>query len=397
MSTKMTYEIALTILCFCDIPSTITGTIDTTIDYINETTTEFATTTSIDMDSLLENIRDVGYYLRAHKFNEYDRRYETNSTLAERQYFKHFPRPPLRSLHWEVHKHCEPSFMECLDYLAKKIRGVAARRVDDTSEIMMKQKWNWKKNSAEIKQVDEECKKNKRIDDVIADPFEGPLERYQWRVTASYFMCWYTTKGTPELKRFYEKCDNFANCLDEDFGPYNDDDRVEDLKSFSCASYSFCPDPCCPLKHVNLMKDCYESPENPCYRSNAAGKRQCKHDMTENTEFSDIILNRWNVTCRCPQQRGYEWNSRYGICIDLDECLSKTHNCKPKVESCLNLPGSFRCICHWGYIWDEESHECLSSTALSMLKLKRKQTRKTRQKLTAWQKFKNILFWRNSS
>lgn len=63
--------------------------------------------------------------------------------------------------------------MECVNYLAKKLRGVAARRTDDTSIVMMKQHWKWKTNTAQIEQVDEECKKNKKLDDHIADPFEG--------------------------------------------------------------------------------------------------------------------------------------------------------------------------------------------------------------------------------
>lgn len=33
---------------------------------------------------LLENLRDIAYYLRAHKFNEYDRRYEKNPEMAPR-------------------------------------------------------------------------------------------------------------------------------------------------------------------------------------------------------------------------------------------------------------------------------------------------------------------------
>ncbi|CAH1113468.1 unnamed protein product [Psylliodes chrysocephalus] len=309
----------------------------------SETTAASASSgTEVDIDELRENIRDIGYYLRSHKFNEYDRRYETNSTTAERIYFKTFPRPPLRSLHWEVHKYCESSFMECVNYLAKKLRGVAARRTDDTSIVMMKQHWKWKTNTAQIEQVDEECKKNKKLDDHIADPFEGPLERYQWRVTASYFMCWYTMKKTPELKRFHEKCDNFANCLDYNYGPYNDDARVDDLFDFSCALYSFCPNPCCPLKYANMMNDCLNSPENPCYRQNNVGQRACEADLEQNSEF--------------------------------------------------------RCICHWGYIWDEDSRECLSSMALSALKLKRKEKTKIEMmKLTLWEKIKNIIFWRKGS
>ncbi|XP_072392018.1 uncharacterized protein [Diabrotica undecimpunctata] len=354
------------------------------------------TTTKDDMKLLLEKLQNIAYYLRNYKFNEYDRRYETDPANASRPYYKFFPKPPLRSLHWEVHQFCEPSFRDCVEYLSKKLQYVALRRSDDTTVVMLEQRWSWRKNEQQIVQVDAECLRNKRLDDTIADPFEGPLERYQWRVTASYYMCWYTLLKTPEMRRLYEKCDNFASCLDYDYGPRNDDDRVEDWRPFSCALYSFCPDPCCPFKHLTNLKDCWESPENPCYRLNPKKKRTCEFNMTANTNFNDIILNRWNVSCGCPRE-GYEWNSLYGICIDVDECASKTHNCHRDSESCLNLPGSFRCICKWGFIKDVQTENCLPSNALSAIKLsKRKQLQKI-EELTIWQRVKNIILFKKSS
>ena len=32
-------------------------------------------------------------------------------------FFKQFPDPPLRSIHWEVRKYCELEFIDCVQYL----------------------------------------------------------------------------------------------------------------------------------------------------------------------------------------------------------------------------------------------------------------------------------------
>lgn len=84
--------------------------------------------------------------------------------------------------------------------------------------------------------------------------------------------------------------------------------------------------------------------------------------------FRDTILNRWNVTCKC-QNKGYEWNSMFGMCIDIDECAIGMDDCESKMESCVNLPGSFRCVCQWGHKWNDQLQRCESNPALSTIKL----------------------------
>jgi len=83
-------------------------------------------------------------------------------------------------------------------------------------------------------------------------------------------MCWYTMLGVPDLATFGEPCDNHANCLDE-YDVHNKDPRADDTKPYACALYSFCPDHCCPMKHIWYMKDCYQSQSNPCYAENQPG------------------------------------------------------------------------------------------------------------------------------
>lgn len=311
-------------------------------------------------------LKDIAYYLRAHKFNEYDRRYEQNERQASKENYKAFPRPPLRSLHWEVHKYCEPSFLTCVDYLRKRIKNTGLRREDDTSIVVQEQQWNRSNHSEQINVVDAECRKMQASDNIRADPFEGPIERFQWRTTASYYMCWYTMNGVPNLEHIKEKCDNFAGCLDPEHGATNHDPRADDNKIFACSLYSFCPDPCCPQKHLANLFGCWEHPNNPCFASNLAGHRQCVAERSRNTDFRDIILNRWNVTCHCPLA-GYEWDSRYGMCVDVDECLNEVHECDPDREACVNLQGSFECACRWGY--SKKGSGCEASSALDIIRL----------------------------
>lgn len=36
------------------------------------------------------------------------------------------------------------------------------------------------------------------------------------------------------------------------------------------------------------------------------------------------------------------------IFLDIDECEEDTHNCDEDAD-CVNNPGSFACVCHFGY------------------------------------------------
>ncbi|KAL1506605.1 hypothetical protein ABEB36_005934 [Hypothenemus hampei] len=296
-------------------------------------------TTSVDhLDEVMESeerpywykdaLRQIAYYLRSHKFNEYDRRYNRNGDNVERTYFKHFPKPPLRSLHWEVHRYCESSFLHCVDYLRKKLKHVALKRQDDTSIVALENQWSV--NSSQLAQVEEECQKMRRVDETVAEPFEGPLERYQWRATASYYMCWYTMNEVPDLKHLNDTCNNFAYCLDNT-GPSNNDIRANDKEPFACAQYSFCPDPCCPNKHLSKWEFCWNDEKNPCHHENPDGQRQCAVFRMENTDF--------------------------------------------------------RCVCKWGYSYNEELKKCVTNVAISRIKLNSNSARTKENVKNKWKMF----------
>ncbi|XP_043465784.1 growth arrest-specific protein 6-like [Leptopilina heterotoma] len=305
-------------------------------------------------------VRDVAYFLRRHKFHDYDRRYYRDVNDVSRRLYEEFPKPPLKILHWEVHKECETSFVLCLKYLQRIASLSALRREDDTVTIMLEHNWTLPNNTQQINITQSECERKNKSEDQLFEPFKGPIERFQWRTSASYYMCWYTMLRTPELTHFGEPCDNHADCLGI-YGTHNKDPRADDKNPFACAIYSFCPDACCPMKYFTDWKKCFQSKNNPCYVNNSPNKRECKLSAAENQDFEALMRNEINVTCHC-QKSGYEWSSRYGICIDVDECTTNKHNCSlSSGESCFNLPGHFDCLCQFGYIYNSQKEEYLEA------------------------------------
>lgn len=197
-----------------------------------------------------EALLDVAYYLRAHKFQDFDRRYlrEEEVTDEEKNLYARFPDPPLRQYHWEVFKYCSVGLKSCLKYLHTIAMDAYLQRTSDTSVLINLQGWAWRDHNDMILAVDVECRQLRDLDWKTAQPFQGPLERFQWRTSASYFMCWYTLQNHTTLSFFGEPCDNFANCLDDQWTDQNKDWRANDEKAFACAHYSFCPDVCCPRR-----------------------------------------------------------------------------------------------------------------------------------------------------
>lgn len=133
--------------------------------------------TDVPDSSLDKNrvIRDVAYFIRAHKFHDYDRRYYKSAEEAINRPYEEFPRPGLRSLHWEVRKHCEASFVECLKYLERIIKLTALRREDDTVTIMREHKWNSANNTEQILAAQRDCQMAQRRDNLTMVPFQGPI------------------------------------------------------------------------------------------------------------------------------------------------------------------------------------------------------------------------------
>ncbi|XP_063895315.1 uncharacterized protein LOC135118120 [Helicoverpa armigera] len=343
-------------------------------DILNPTSSTHAVRSAKDKGStfaepddkwLVNALQDIAYYLRNHKFNEWDRRFYLDKPSTIPIGFYHaFPEPSLQALHWRVHQNCYKNFYECVKYLFSVIETSPFTRTDDIITTLNKKEIT---NETSIKELDENCKNALLYTEKSGLPFDTAIEKFQWRTSASYYMCWYTMLGMPALSMLGETCDNFANCLDSTYGNRNRDPRSDDKFSFACAMYSFCPDPCCPLKHVTNVSQCFDSESNPCYIENAKSTdpkhRECRFDRKDNQNFDDIVENKWNVSCYC-KDTGFEWKSQFGMCVDTNECVTDQHNCDNVTENCINLPGTFQCICKWGYAFDSHENKCKPKNVL---------------------------------
>lgn len=305
-------------------------------------------------------ILDIAYYLRSHKFNEYDRRFKTNLTGVP-EYFAKFPDPPLRSLHWEVVKYCSRGFLDCLRYGIEFTGQVRINREVDTIYMIRARNWTLPKNKRKIARADEECKEFLQQDWEIAPPFPGPISRFQWRTTMSYFMCSFTLEKMFPLSVFGEPCDNYASCLWDNKTQMmsTGDPRADDSQPFACAKYSFCPDPCCPLRNITNFSQCLAV--NPCPIKSKNRTCLCEGHLNKNVYA--LALNHWNLTCSCNEE-GFVWDSRFGMCIDVNECEEQLHKCHNITETCINLRGSYECICKFGYSWSD-NQTCLKIPSLA--------------------------------
>ncbi|XP_050521320.1 fibrillin-2-like isoform X2 [Daktulosphaira vitifoliae] len=213
---------------------------------------------------------------------------------------------------------------------------------------MRQMNWTMENHSEYIHMVDNECLRLKKLDWTRPNPFRGPLDRFRWRVTASYFMCWYTMQNISLLSMFNEPCDDIGECYQSELLDFRSDNSIP----YQCALYSFCPDPCCPVRRVVNPRDC--DIKNPC---RFALNNKCTFHRHQNLELPSVIYNEWNVSCIC--DTGYLWDSRYGMCIDVNECSDGLQKCDDKSETCINLPGRYKCICRWGYMWIDDEQACV--------------------------------------
>lgn len=273
-----------------------------------------------------------------------------------------FPNPPLKVFHWDVFSHCKENFSTCLRFIYETSVDSYLQYSTDSAIIIKKQNWTRDKDQQHIETVDQECKKLVELDKRTMQPFKGPLERFQWRTTASYYLCHYTMLEVEELKHFKERCDDYAQCTWDDFVFSNGDYRADDRIPFQCAKYSFCPDPCCQSNRLlSIATEQEQCQKNPCVNLQ---NKSCNLDPQRNQNFVAMIYNEWNVSCVCDQPSGYQWKSRYGMCVDYDECANQTI-CDNVSETCFNTPGNYVCACSYGHTWSTAKNQCRENERLT--------------------------------
>ncbi|XP_060576698.1 uncharacterized protein LOC132734012 [Ruditapes philippinarum] len=325
---------------------------------------------SIDKNGLKTNLWTVGTYIAAHKYFGVDFRYLTGKIEASDQVFhKKFPSPILRDLHPTASKACESSAMKCVTEVVYK-----ARQSGSLQHLM---------------------KSKEKLQSFA--PFKNNYEEFKFRQTAMYYLCWHTQLEDEFLKfsSGRQSCLSYLNAVDEipakkrfklvgDGTPAIEDIRDEDFRDdpFTCARLWFCPDPCYGRKdRGHFKKRNFKVEGNPCLELKNS---ECKWEKNGNINFKDLIRNRFNITCDCSSERkGFSWNSRFGMCVDTDECYDRTSNC-PDNRLCKNTVGSFMCTCAKGYAVNTETDECEKTEILhesaSMLSYKHFQRETDKEK-----------------
>ena len=206
-------------------------------------------------------------------------------------------------------------------------------------------------------------------------PFSNHLQRWSYRQASAYYLCNYAVKKEPMLIKFGADCKKHVN---PKYTQYLD--SATDNKPFHCALLSFCPDFCygrAYKENQNPLTSSY----NPCQ---GIGSGVCELNPVENNNFDDFKKNDVNFTCECPS--GTKFLSKYGLCIDIDECDENIHSCYEKHQTCLNTPTSYECLCKRGYKkikGKNETLKCIRFTELEDLENKINQTNEkySREKL----------------
>ncbi|XP_033120224.1 uncharacterized protein LOC117119508 isoform X1 [Anneissia japonica] len=98
-----------------------------------------------------------------------------------------------------------------------------------------------------------------------------------------------------------------------------------------------------PNNRVSLAETASILPVDPC----EANTDNC----SERFFTTCVYIENGNYECHTCSD-GYELTNNNDTCIDIDECETNTDDCDVSIEQCINVNGSFSCLCQPGYSRD---------------------------------------------
>ena len=196
-----------------------------------------------DEDILKSKLRQIGVWLRDHKFNEIDQRYASVSqSAAETRYFRlRFPTPNLKYMVTSVENACLYDARTCVHQIHAVYMTTAWGKLESHDASYTEKLQKRHDNFREVAEQE-----------IRYEGFSSRIELFQYRATASYYLCHFTLQRDKDLAYFGHKCN--INEMSIEFtksypvlvkGTPSKDYRALDDEQFKCAFLSFCPDVCC--------------------------------------------------------------------------------------------------------------------------------------------------------
>jgi hypothetical protein len=186
------------------------------------------------------------------------------------------------------------------------------------------------------------------LQELKLNPFGNEQDLFKFRMTASYYLCWFTLNRDVLFSSFPNNCNNHTlydmkNRLIRFYSTH-----VSNNKKFACAELSFCPDICYAKGVYSIsdarLEDLKKHEANPCVKF---GDGTCELSSTENTDLSLLKNSQVNVSCKC--SKGFRYSNQMKKCLEIDECLEPNTCGANSSKTCLNIIGSFICVCKSGF------------------------------------------------